>query len=226
MDPAVVGSSAFGQIFKTTLPGNYGGAKEQMFSQPLVYTSDTDGVQYVYIATTQNNIYKLDAKTGVILASRNLHIPFSIVDLSGCVDINPYVGVTATGVIDPATDTWYVTSKTYLDQSATGARGKPNARYFFHAINVNDLSERPGFPTLEEGKPTRNNPNKPFEAGIHHQRPGLLHTGQYIYAGFASHCAQYNFTGWIVGWDKTTGRMVENYAMEGGKSLPNHTLIC
>lgn len=93
MDPAIVGSAQFGQLFRTTLPGNYNGAKEQIFSQPLVYTSDTDGMQYVYVATTQNNIYKLDARTGVILASRNLHIPFLVSDLDGCVDINPLVGV-------------------------------------------------------------------------------------------------------------------------------------
>lgn len=133
-------------------------------------------------------------------------------------DINPYVGVTATGVIDPMTDTWYLTSKTYADESATGAKGRINGRYYFHAINVNDLSENRGFPTVNEGLPARNNPLKPFEAGIHHQRPALLHTGQYVYAGFASHCAQYNFTGWIMGWDKTNGNIVEHYAMEGGKS--------
>jgi hypothetical protein len=214
MDPAVVGSAQFGQIFKTTLPGNYNGAKEQVFSQPLVYTSAAMGVQYVYVATTQNNIYKLDAKTGEILLSRNLHIPFSVVDLDGCVDINPLVGITATGVIDPTTDTWYLTSKTYLDQSPTGARGKPNGRYYIHAINVNDFTENPGFPIDLEFLPARNNPLKWFTAGIHHQRPGLLHTGDYFYAGFASHCAQYNFTGWIMGWDRS-GKVVEHFATEG-----------
>lgn len=85
MDPSVIASPQFGQIFKAPLPGNYAGVKEQIFSQPLVYTSDTDKVQYVYIATTQNNIYKLDAKTGKVLMSRNLHIPFEAKDLDGCV---------------------------------------------------------------------------------------------------------------------------------------------
>lgn len=76
MDPNVVAGPDFGQIFRTVLPGNFNGiGAEQVFSQPLVYTGG-DGVQYVYVATTQNNIYKLDAKTGVILRSRNLHVPF------------------------------------------------------------------------------------------------------------------------------------------------------
>jgi hypothetical protein len=37
----------------------------------------------VYLATTQNNIYKLNAKTGAIVASRNLHVPFLTADLDG-----------------------------------------------------------------------------------------------------------------------------------------------
>ncbi|KUJ19463.1 WSC-domain-containing protein [Mollisia scopiformis] len=223
MDPAIVGSSQFGQLFKTALPGKYGGAAEQVFSQPLVYTTPSDGIQYVYLATTQNNLYKINAKTGAIVLSRNLAIPFLTSDLNGCVDINPHVGVTATGVIDPDTDTLYLTSKTYSDQRQINvAQGKPSGRYFLHAINVNDLSERPNFPVNLEGVVARNNPIRSFNGGIHHQRPALLHTGRYIYAGFASHCVQYNFTGWIMGWDKTTGAQVERWATEGG-GVPNTT---
>lgn len=109
MDPAIVGSPQFGLLYKTLLPGTYPIAgqnvPEQIFSQPLVYTG-SDGVQYVYIATTQNNIYKMNAKTGVVVTSRNLHRPFLVSDLDGCVDINPTIGVTATGVIDPDTVRW------------------------------------------------------------------------------------------------------------------------
>ncbi|KAF7561536.1 hypothetical protein G7046_g2604 [Stylonectria norvegica] len=216
MDPAVVGSSQFGQLFKTVLPGSYIGAKEQIFSQPLVYTPSGSDTQYVYFATTQNNVYKLDAKTGVILKSRNLGIPFLAADLDGCVDINPCIGVTGTGVIDPSTGTLYLTSKTYIDQNAgTAPQGRPAGRYYVHALDVNDLSERPNFPVNLENQVARNNPDRWFTGGIHHQRPGLLLTGQYVYFGFASHCVQYNFTGWIMGLDKTTGNIVEKWAAEG-----------
>ncbi|KAL4723595.1 hypothetical protein ACLX1H_009233 [Fusarium chlamydosporum] len=216
MDPAIVGSPQFDIVFKTALPGNYIGAAEQIYSQPLVYTPSNDTKQYVFLATTQNNIYKLDAKTGVILASRNIGIPFLTADLDGCVDVNPTVGVTATGVIDPDTDTWYLTSKTYVDQNyGPKPQGRPAGRYKIHAINVNDFSEQPNFPVDLEGTLARNNPTRMFTGGIHHQRPGLLHTGQYVYAGFASHCVQYNFTGWIMGWDKTSGKIVERWASEG-----------
>ncbi|KAL8970463.1 MAG: hypothetical protein Q9183_001511 [Haloplaca sp. 2 TL-2023] len=220
MDPSVVGSAQFGQLWTTSLPGNYIGAKEQIYSQPLVYTLD-DGIQYVFIATQQNNVYKIDAKTGKIVASRNLHIPFLTADVLPCTDINPCIGVTATGVIDATTDTWYITAKTYVDQSDQRPQGRENGRYFFHAIDVNTLEEKPGFPKDLEGTIAKNNPTRMFTAGIHLQRPALLLTGPYVYAGFASHCVQYNFTGWIMGFDKSTGAIVERFSTQGGKE-PNN----
>ena len=96
MDPSVVGSAQFGQLWTTSLPGDYIGAKEQIYSQPLVYTLD-DGIQYVFIATQQNNVYKINAKTGKIVSSRNLHIPFLTADVLPCTDINPCIGVTVSG---------------------------------------------------------------------------------------------------------------------------------
>ncbi|KAG7137690.1 WSC domain-containing protein like [Verticillium longisporum] len=221
MDPAVVRSSQFDRIFQTTLPGRYGGRAEQIFSQPLVYTPDDK--QYVYLATTQNNVYKLDAQTGEILASRNLHIPFLSTDLDGCYDIQPHVGVTGTGVIDPDTGTYYLLAKTYENQELVDvAQGRPAGRYYLHALDVNDLSERPNFPVDLEGTVARNNPDRSFNGGIHLQRPALLHVGQHIYAGLGSHCVKFNFTGWVMGWDKTTGEQVERFATQG-EGVPQNT---
>lgn len=114
-----------------------------------------------------------------------------------------------------STDTWYVTAKTYQDQSDQ-VKGRLTGRYYFHAIDVNTLNENPGFPKGLEGIIASNNGNRMFQSGNAHQRPALLHTGQYIYAGFASHCVQYNFTGWIMGWDKTSGALVESFTTEAG----------
>lgn len=215
MDPAVVASPQFGQLFGTLLPGSFASQPEQIFSQPLVYTP-AGGRQFVYVATTLNNVYKLDAKTGAILASRTLHLPFLAADLDGCNDINPAVGIISTGTIDPATDTLYLTAKTYVDQTLIGRpQGRPAGRYYVHALDVNDLTERPNFPVNLEGLLARNNPSRMFTGGIHLQRPALLLAGQYLYAGFASHCVQYNFTGWMIGLEKSSGAVVERWATEG-----------
>ncbi|KAF2426201.1 WSC-domain-containing protein [Tothia fuscella] len=223
MDPAVVGSANFGQLFKTSLPGNFNGiGPEQVFSQPLVFTGN-DGVQYVYLATTQNNIYKLNAKTGAIVSSRNMHVPFLTADLDGCVDINPTVGVTATGTIDPATGIWYVIAKTYSEPfqnslfGPTNSPGRLNGRYYFHGIDTQSANLTAAFaPVMIDGRTFRNNPSRMFQGGNQHSRPGLVLAGDYVYTGYASHCVQYNFTGAIIGHDKTTGAVVEMFATEGG----------
>ncbi|KAF2108754.1 WSC domain-containing protein [Lophiotrema nucula] len=222
MDPNVVSGSDFGQIFKTLLPGNFNNlGPEQIYSQPLVYTGD-DGVQYVYIATTQNNIYKLNAKTGAIVANRNLHVPFLQVELESCVDINPMIGVTATGVIDPTTGIWYLTAKTYADRfqdgnfSPTNPPGRLNGCYWQHAVHTEDLSEAKNWPVLIDGTVFRNNPNRMFIGGNQHSRPGALLVGDYVYTGYASHCIQYNYTGAIIGFNKTSGKIIEAFATQGG----------
>lgn len=215
MDPSIVGGSQFGQLFRTTLPGNYKGYKEAIFSQPLVYTPNGGDQQFVYFATTQNNVYKLNAQTGVIVASVNLHIPFLTADLDGCDDINPTVGIISTGVIDPNTETLYLTAKTYENQGNNEPQGRPAGRYYIHALDVNDLSERDGFPIDLEGTIARNNPSRVFNGGIQLQRPGILQLGQHIYLGFGSHCVKFEFTGWVIGFDKTTGELVERFATMG-----------
>ncbi|KAI5784974.1 WSC domain-containing protein [Peziza echinospora] len=215
LDPAVVGSSQFGIIWRKKLLGNYNGWTEQIYAQALVYTPDPTGKQFVYVASQMNMIYKIDAITGDILLSRNLHIPFLVAELDGCNDISYCIGSTATGVIDPETDTWFLTTKTYRDQSGV-EKGKLNGRYFIHAIDVHTLGEKPNFPINLEGLIASNNPIRMFQGGIHHQRPALMQSGPYIYAGFASHCVHDNFTGWVIGWHGQTGEIVAKFATQGG----------
>ncbi|KAH8155190.1 uncharacterized protein LAJ45_00199 [Morchella importuna] len=213
MDPAVVGSSQFGIIWRKKLSGRYNDWNEQIFAQALIYTPDD--AQFVYVASQQNWVYKIDAKTGDILVSKNLHIPFLVAELDNCNDISQTIGSTATGVIDPDTNTWYFTMKTYRDQTGV-EKGRANGRYYVHALDTRTLEEKPNFPIDLEGLIASNNAIRMFQGGIHHQRPALMQSGPYIYAGFASHCVQYNFTGWIIGWHGTTGQIVEKFATEGG----------
>ncbi|KAJ4401869.1 hypothetical protein N0V91_007652 [Didymella pomorum] len=228
LDPQTVSSSDFGNIWTAKLLGNFNGiGAEQVLSQPLVYTTG-DGIQYVFVATTQNNLYKINAKTGDVVKSRNIGVPFLTADIGGCNDIFPAVGVSGTGVIDPATGLWYLTSKTYSEPFQSGnfgpsnPPGRPQGRYYFHAISTEDLSEAPNFPTLVHQTPFRNNKNRWLVAGDQHQRPALLQVGDYIYTGWASHCIQYNYTGAIISFHKTSGAIVESYAMQGGAE-PNTT---
>ncbi|KAH0611674.1 uncharacterized protein H6S33_010939 [Morchella sextelata] len=216
LDPNVVSSGSFNQIWKQKLLGNYNGFTEQIYAQPLVFTPSGQS-QFVYVISQMNIAYRLSATTGEILASRQLAIPFLVSpDLEGCNDIADCVGSTATGVIDPDLGVWYVTTKTYVDQTINTPQGLAAGRYYIHALDVMTLESKPNFPIPLEGIVADNAPWRVFEGGKHHQRPALLQVGDYIYAGFASHCVQWNFTGWVIGWHATEGRLLTKYAMEGG----------
>lgn len=58
---------------------------------------------------------------------------------------------------------------------------------YVHALDTRTLEEKPNFPIDLEGLIASNNPIRMFQGGIHHQRPALMQSGSYIYAGFASH---------------------------------------
>lgn len=78
MDPSVVNSAAFGQLWKIAF-----NAKEQFYAKPLTYTPLAGGPQLLFLASSMNYIRTLDAKTGVLINSRLVHTPFLQSDI-GC----------------------------------------------------------------------------------------------------------------------------------------------
>jgi iron transport multicopper oxidase len=107
-DPAVVDSVQFGQLWKVSF-----NAKEQFYAKPLVFTPAASGVQILFLASSQNYIRTLNAKTGAILNTRQVHTPFLQSDI-GCTDIPNTIGIIGTPVIDPVTEIAYFFSKTYI----------------------------------------------------------------------------------------------------------------
>ena len=69
----------------------------EVYGQPLVYGP------YVYVATENDSVYKLDAASGAVVWSKHLATPERS-SLAPCGDISPSIGITSTPVIDPATD--------------------------------------------------------------------------------------------------------------------------
>jgi iron transport multicopper oxidase len=118
MDPAIVGSSAFGILWQNTY-----GNKEKWYAKPLVFTPN-GGKQLVFIASTMNIVRTVDALTGALINQRTLTTPFLQSDI-GCTDVPDYIGVVGTPIIDPNTETVYLFAKTYQD----GKTGVPNGIY-------------------------------------------------------------------------------------------------
>jgi hypothetical protein len=181
--PQLLSSGTFGQLWSTPVEG-------QVYAQPLL----ADGA--VIVATEDNKVYSLDPATGAPNWSKplNLGTPWNPAEIS-CGDLSPQIGVTATPVVDPSTDTAYMTHKTYVSGSS-GA-----SEWFMDAIDLASGTERPGFPVLLGGSAQNvyNGEPQSFSAATELQRPGLLLMNGVVYAAFGSDCDTTPWQGWVFG---------------------------
>ena len=123
LTPSNVNSSSFGKLFTASVDG-------QVFAQPLFDPGLTiaGGVHNVlFVATEHDSIYALDAGTGQLLWQDNMltaavsglpgatsitTVPAADAYLNQSQDITPEIGITSTPVIDPSSNTLYVTATT------------------------------------------------------------------------------------------------------------------
>ena len=180
LTPQLVSGGTFGQQWSAAVDG-------QVYAQPL-YSNGA-----VLVATETNKVYALDAVTGANRWSTpvNLGTPWNPADV-GCGDLTPSVGVTATPVIDPASNTAYLTHKTY----GSGTTGP--ARWYLDALDMATGAQRAGFPVLLQGT-AQNAPGQTFSPTTQLQRPGLLLLDGVVYAAFGAHCDGTPWQGWVFG---------------------------
>ena len=188
--PQLVSGGTFGQLWSAQVNG-------QVYAQPLLSPSGT-----LIVATENDKVYGLDPATGAQQWTNDLGTPWNPADI-GCGDIAPSIGTTATPVIDPSTNTVYLTHKTYV--SGTPA-------WFMDALDVATGQQRPGFPVRLTGT-ADNDPAMSFLAANQQQRPGLLLMGGVVYAGFGGHCDYGPYQGWVFGVStagQITARWLDN----------------
>ena len=110
-----------------------------VYAQPLLVNGE------VLVATENNKVYGLDPSTGAQKWTTSLAgTAWKAADI-GCSDLAPNVGVTSTPVVDPSTNTAYMTHKAY----ASGSSG--TVRWYMDAINLANGQEREGFPVQLQG---------------------------------------------------------------------------
>jgi Bacterial lectin/Abnormal spindle-like microcephaly-assoc'd, ASPM-SPD-2-Hydin/PQQ-like domain len=180
LTPQLVSGGTFGQLWSMAVDG-------QVYGQPLLANG-------TLLAVTENNkVYGLNPATGAAkwAAPLNLGTPWKAADI-GCGDLTPNIGVTATPVIDAATNTAYMTHKTY----ASGTSGP--AAYYMDAVDLSTGTEKAGFPVRLTGT-AQNAPAQTFNATTELQRPGLLLMDGVVYAAFGGHCDITPYQGWIFG---------------------------
>jgi len=201
LTPQLVTGGTFGQLWSAPVVG-------QVYAQPLL----SNGT--LVVATEKDEVYGLDPATGATQWSKALATPWNPLDI-GCGDIVPSIGTTATPVIDTATNTVYLTYKTYV----SGSSGP--AAWYMDALDVSTGATRAGFPVQLSGT-AQNDPSATFTPTSQQQRPGLLLTNGVVYAAFGSHCDYQTWQGWVFGVSTAghvTARWVDNAANSMGAGI-------
>ncbi len=190
--------SNFGKLFSRAVDG-------QIYAQPLVVSGveiPGKGVRNaVYVATMKNNIYAFDADDpgeDAPLWKRNLGnpvpfewIPFNLGSALGQFNIRPFIGITSTPVIDPATARIWVVAKT--------AESTEDVRYELYCLDIKTGAIVAKSRSIQAG----DGPDR-LQAQTTLQRPGLLLANGLIYVGFGSHQDAGYYHGWLVAFDAST----------------------
>jgi hypothetical protein len=206
-----VKAGSFGKIFTRTVD-------DQIYAQPLVMLDvDLPSIgkkNIVFVATVNNTVYAFDAD------SANVPAPYWEVNLSpagsraikntdmtgacggGYRDFSGNMGIVGTPVIDPATNTLYVVSRSVNTSNNT-------YKQFLHAIDIFTGAEKANSPKLITAQVSGSGDGNVggkinFDPQKQNQRSGLLLLNGVVYITYASHCDWGPYHGWIIGYDKTT----------------------
>jgi fibronectin type 3 domain-containing protein len=219
LTPANVNSTDFGKLFATTVDG-------QVYAQPLymenvnITTGANQGSHnVVFVATENDSLDAIDSGSGVILWQDALltaahggtvsAVPSSAVN-SG--DISPEIGITATPVIDPTTNTIFVEAK---EQEV--ASDGTHFEHYLYAVNIDSgaisnkvlIADSIG-DTVVSGPEVAGtgagsvNGIVQFDALRQLDRPALTLINGSVYLAFASHGDNGPYHGWILGYSEST----------------------
>jgi hypothetical protein len=198
LTPATVGSSRFGVTATVVLNGQVDGEPLLMPGESIKAGIHAGVHDVVYLATSEDTVYAIDAVSGQVLLSTNFGapVPRSVLPQQ-CNENGPNVGITSTPVIDVTTNRMYLMAYTY--QANTPA-------YYIHEIDLTDLTDVVPPVLVTASQTLTDGSTYNFQAAVQKQRPALLEANGNIYAGFGSFCdaATDLSRGWLLGWETGT----------------------
>jgi len=168
------------------------GLADQVDAQPLVIPGFIGGHDIVFVADESDNVYQIDASTGVILKQVNLGSP--VPRPFSCGNSGPNVGIDSTPVIDWASQTLFVMA--YVNV------GGVTPTYFLHALNLTTLSDKVPPLLVQASHAQTNGAVVSFDATYQRERAALLLANGKVYAAFTSYCdfQATHSRGWLLGW--------------------------
>ncbi len=197
-----VTSATFGKLGFYTVDG-------LVDAEPLYASSvavPSNGTHNLLIVPTEHDsVYAFDADSGTVIWHVSmLKAGESSSDNRGCGQVTPEIGVTATPVIDR---TRGPNGTIYL--VAMSKDGSGNYHQRLHALDLALGTELLSGPkdiqaTYPGTGDNSNGTNVVFDPAQYKERVGLLLMNGIIYTGWASHCDDRPYTGWIMGYSEST----------------------
>ncbi len=215
LSPSTINAASFGRLFSCPVDGVIYAQPLWVAQLPMTVSGTSAKHNVVFVATQHDSLYAFDADASPCLqlwkvsliatdhgaTAGETPVPSAGANRlvgSGYGDIAPEVGVTGTPVIDPATGTLYVVSKS-ADSTASTIYQR------LHAIDIATGSEKLGGPanigagitypgTGDGGTTVLFNPQQ------QHQRAGLALVNGVVYVAWASHEDTLPYYGWVVGF--------------------------
>jgi hypothetical protein len=190
LSAGTVTSSQFGKVATYNVDGYV--QAQPLYMYGLAINGGTHNV--VFVATLNDSVYAIDADTSTLLwqISLGTPVPSATEGCSGVTGFNQ-IGILATPVIDPNTNTMYLTAKTY-------GTGSGPAAYSLHALDVTTGLEKFGGPTTI----TATTGSVTFTPINYIQRPSLLLSNGNLYLGFGSNGCDLNARGWLMAYSAST----------------------
>ncbi len=214
LTPANVNTNTFAKLFSDTVDGF-------VYAQPLyianVAITNKGTHNVVFVATENDSLYAFDADSNAGTNSTPLWQD-SLLGTSetalgtndvGTTDITPKIGITGTPVIDVATGTLYVVSKSKLVSGGT-------TNYFqrLHALDITSGLERSNSPVLIQCSVSGTGEGSvggvlAFDPLRESNRSSLLLLNGVVYIAFASHGDNSPYHGWVLGYNELTLQQVK-----------------
>jgi hypothetical protein len=200
LTPANVNTNSFGKLFIQKVDGSIVG---QPLYVPNVQFSNGTIHNAVYVTTQHDSVYAFDADNDLGANAGPLwtvNYPKSIPD-----DASHYgcgtpgyteIGIMGTPVIDPASKTLYLVSKTL-----------ESGQYYFrlHALDLASGAEKFNGPVEIVATVQTSMGPIDFNAAVQLQRPALLLLNGSLYIGFGSNgCDVYDYHGWLLAYSVST----------------------
>ena len=199
LTPTSVSASQFGLL--RVLP-----ADGLVDAQPLVVAKLAVGGKtrnVVYVATEHASVLAFDADDGTALGSASLlGSGETTSDDRGCSQVTPEIGITATPVIDRGAG-----PNGTLFAVAMSKDGSGHYYQRLHALDLVTLAEQAHSPVVVQATYPGSGANSSngtvvFDPAQYKERVGLLLLNGTVYTGWASHCDDAPYTGWLIGYDE------------------------